>query len=57
EEIRYDKVNNVYTVPSVTTTRKFYTIDLSIGTCTCIAALGGSLCKHQATMAIKYHKG
>ncbi|CAG8832771.1 35374_t:CDS:1, partial [Racocetra persica] len=34
---------------------KFYDIDISIETCTCIAALGGSLCKHQAAVAIQYH--
>ncbi|CAG8750923.1 31263_t:CDS:2, partial [Racocetra persica] len=44
-------------VPSVTTASKFYTVDPSIGTCICFAVLGGSPCKHQAAVAIKYHEG
>ncbi|CAG8683890.1 32555_t:CDS:2, partial [Racocetra persica] len=39
------------------TVGKTYTVDPSIGTCTCIAALGGSPCKHQAAIAVKYHEG
>jgi hypothetical protein len=57
EQIKYDIINNVYIVPSVTTVGNFYIVDPSIGTCTCPAALGGSPCKHQAAVAIKYHEG
>ena len=57
EEIQYDIIHNTYIVPSVTTINKFYIVDPSIGTCTCPAALGGSPCKHQAAVAIKYSEG
>ncbi|CAG8562687.1 15315_t:CDS:2, partial [Cetraspora pellucida] len=39
------------------TVSKFYTVDPSIGTCICFAVLGRSLCKYQAAVVIKYHKG
>ncbi|CAG8629716.1 19316_t:CDS:2 [Gigaspora margarita] len=57
ENIQYDNINNIYFVPSATINNKYYIVDSSIGTCTCPMALGGSPCKHQAVVAIKYHSG
>ncbi|CAG8734696.1 25885_t:CDS:2 [Racocetra persica] len=39
------------------TVSKTYIVDLSIGTYTYVAVLGGSPCKHQAAVVIKYHEG
>ncbi|CAG8491235.1 35784_t:CDS:2, partial [Racocetra persica] len=57
ENIQYDNINNIYFIPSATINNKYYIVDSSIGTCTCSMALGGSPCKHQAVVAIKYHSG
>lgn len=54
QEIKHDDINNIYIVPSVTKPGQFYIVDPSIGTCTCPAALGGTPCKHQAAVVIKY---
>ncbi|CAG8833946.1 8812_t:CDS:2, partial [Racocetra persica] len=56
KEIQCDISNKVYIIPSTTTVSKTYTVDPSIRTYTCIAMLGGLPCKHQATVAVKYHE-
>ncbi|RIB01169.1 hypothetical protein C2G38_1038420 [Gigaspora rosea] len=56
QKIYFDNSSNTYVVPSANTDES-YIVDPSVGTCTCLAALGGTPCKHQAAVAIKYQAG
>ena len=58
------KLENIYTtdnndqfkVVSSRDTGDVYTVDMSVGFCTCVLGSDGSPCSHQAAVAINFHK-
>ncbi|CAG8760181.1 14496_t:CDS:1, partial [Racocetra persica] len=56
QKIYFDNSSNMYVVPSANMD-ELYIVDLSVGTCTCLAVLGETPCKYQAAVAIKYQAG
>ena len=47
---------NVFTVKSKTERGVLYTVDMTVGVCTCPQGIDGSPCSHQAAVAIHYDK-
>ena len=47
---------NVFTVKSKMKEEYCYTVDMTVGVCTCPQGIDGSPCSHQAAVAIHYDK-
>jgi len=56
DNIAVTKNKNVFTVQSKTERGVFYTVDMTVGVCTCPQGIDGSPCSHQAAVAIHYDK-
>ena len=48
--------NDQFKVVSSRDTGNVYTVDMSVGFCTCVLGSDGSPCSHQAAVAINFHK-
>ena len=56
ESIVETENKNVFTVRSKTERGVIYTVDMTVGVCTCPQGIDGSPCSHQAAVAIHYNK-
>ena len=56
DNIAVTENKNVFTVQSKTERGVFYTVDMTVGVCTCPQGIDGSPCSHQAAVAIHYDK-
>ena len=56
ESIVETEHKNVFTVQSKTERGVVYTVDMTVGVCTCPQGIDGSPCSHQAAVAIHYDK-
>ena len=53
--IKQTALENEFLVPSTQDSSQFYTVNSSIGTCSCPVGMTGAPCKHQGAVSVKFH--